>query len=236
MESWIFAPNLTVKHGFSTRYGGISVAPFDALNVGGQQDTYENVVQNRRIALGKLGIELEQLAYLKQIHSDIVRKAEIGQLEGDALVTNEKNIVLAVSIADCYPVLLYDAKNQVIGAAHCGWRGTVAHLAGKTALEMVKLGAELSHIQAAIGQGISQPNFEVGEEVVTQFAEAGFPSDCWQERYIDLAKANQFSLEQAGIPAENIWRMNRCTYEPDFFSYRRDKGITGRMWAVIMLT
>ena len=100
---------------------------------------------------------------------------------------------------------------------------------------MVKLGAEKEHIKVAIGQGICAKNYEVSLEVIQQFMKHGFPESCWNERQMDLLKANEFVALENGILKENIWSMNRCTTEPDFFSYRRDNGKTGRMWAIIML-
>ncbi|MBI3520010.1 MAG: polyphenol oxidase family protein, partial [Bacteroidetes bacterium] len=101
--------------------------------------------------------------------------------------------------------------------------------------EMVLLGAETPHIKVAIGQGISKEKYETGEEVIAQFKDNGFPDHCWQGRYLDLLEANRFVAHESGILMEHIWSMNRCTTEEDFFSYRRDHGKTGRMWAVIML-
>jgi YfiH family protein len=178
---------------------------------------------------------MEQVSYLNQIHSNIVCEAQVGKQTGDALVTNKKNMALAVGAADCYPVLFYDEKNEVIGAAHCGWKGTLAKIVKNTIDEMVKLGAEKQHIKVAIGQGISAKNYEVSNDVIQQFKEQNFPETCWNKRQLDLLKANQFVALESGILKENIWSMNRCTTESDFFSYRRDHGKTGRMWAIIML-
>lgn len=100
---------------------------------------------------------------------------------------------------------------------------------------MVKLGAEIPHIKVAIGQGICAKNYEVSEEVILQFKDQQFPETCWNNRQLDLLQANRFVALESGILEENIWSMNRCTTEDDFFSYRRDHGKTGRMWAVIML-
>ncbi len=230
---WLNAPNISCSHGFSTREGGISKAPFDSLNLGGSEDEPQNIKSNRILALENLNLSIDNLCYLKQIHSNKVCHAKIGQQEGDALVTDQKNLVLAVSIADCYPLLFHDKINNVIGTAHAGWRGTVNYIAQNTIQEMVKLGAEEKNIQVAIGQGICQDNFEVGKEVIEQFVNAGFPSSCLKENKIDLIACNKFVLMQNKIPENNIWTMNRCTFENDFFSYRQDKGKTGRMWAVI---
>lgn len=232
---WINGPHINTIHGFSTRHGGVSPKPFDSLNLGGTDDLPENIAENRRRALGDLKIDMNQVSYLNQIHSNNVCRAEIGKQTGDALVTNQKNIAIAVGAADCYPVLFYDDKNAVIGAAHCGWRGTLGRIVKNTITEMLKLGAETEHIKVAIGQGISKEKYEVSEDIIQQFKDHDFPENCWNNRQLDLLAANRFVAEESGILKENIWSMNRCTTEPDFFSYRRDHGNTGRMWAVIML-
>ena len=232
---WINSPHINTIHGFSTRHGGVSPVPFLSLNLGGTDDLPENIAENRRRALGSLNIEMNKVAYLNQIHSNVVCRAFAGKQTGDALVTNQKNVPIAVGAADCYPILFYDDKNQVIGAAHCGWRGTLTKIVKNTINEMVVLGAEIQHIKVAIGQGICQEKYETGDDVILQFKNNGFPHDCWDGRQLNLLKANQFVAQESGIIQEHIWSMNRCTTEPDFFSYRRDNGKTGRMWAVIML-
>ena len=232
---WLNAPNISCIHGFSTRHGGVSVSPFESLNLGGSQDYEKNIATNRQRALENLNLSSYGLCHLKQVHGNTVCSAKPGQQEGDALVTNQKGLALAISIADCYPILFYDAANAVIAAAHAGWRGTHSKIAQNTIAEMLQLGARQENIQVAIGQGISQNNFEVGTEVIEQFKAAGFPDSCWHKNKIDLIACNLFILKENNILDENIWVMNRCTFEKDFFSYRRDKGVTGRMWALIAL-
>lgn len=217
------------------RHGGVSPEPFKSLNLGGSEDLPEHISENRRRALDELGISFNQVSYLNQIHSNIVCEAKVGKQTGDALVTNEKGIAIAVGAADCYPILFHDEVNGVIAAAHCGWKGTVARIVANTVLEMQKRGADLNHIKAAIGQGISAKNYEVSEEVIGQFKAQGFPENCWNDCHLNLLKANQFVLVESGVLPENIWSMNRCTTESDFFSYRRDKGQTGRMWGLIIM-
>lgn len=232
---WIKSPVINCVHGFSSRHGGISPAPFDSLNLSGSQDLPENILKNRQLAFEGLDLPFSNLSYLKQVHGNHVCIAETGAQEGDALVTNQKDLVLAISIADCYPILFYDEINKVIGGAHAGWRGTQAKIAGTTVDAMITLGAKAENIKVAIGQGICQDKFEVGDEVIEQFRAAGFPKTCWQGNKIDLIKANLFILLQNNILEKNIWAMTRCTFEKDFFSHRRDKGVTGRMWAVISM-
>lgn len=233
---WLKSPNIHCVHGFSTRHGGVSPVPFDSLNLGGSQDLPENILKNRQLALEALDLSGSNLCYLKQVHGNHVSLAQPGAQEGDALVTNQKDLALAISIADCYPILFYDEVNKVIGGAHAGWRGTQAKIAGTTVEAMLKLGAKTEYIKVAIGQGICQDNFEVGNEVIEKFRDAGFPETCWKDNKIDLIKANFFILLQNNILEKNIWTMNRCTFENDFFSYRRDKSVTGRMWAVISMS
>jgi YfiH family protein len=232
---WLKSPNINCIHGFSTRHGGVSEAPYGSLNFGGSGDFPENISQNRKLALKNLGVANNQLCYLNQVHGNTVCFAKIGAQTGDALVTNLPNYNLAIGIADCYAILFYDETNKIIGAAHAGWRGTVSKIARNTLLEMQKLGANISKIQVAIGQGISQNKFEVGHEVIAQFEHAGFNNKCWNENKIDLIQCNLEILLKSGVTEKNIWCMKRCTFEEDFFSYRRDKGQTGRMWAIISL-
>lgn len=232
---WLSAPNITCKHGFSTRIGGVSKGAFTSLNLGGSDDDPNNIQQNRELALDQLGLDPSKLCNLKQVHGTEVVVASVGQHQGDALVSNSKGLVLAISIADCYPLLFHDPVNNVIGAAHAGWRGTVGKIAEKTLLKMLDLGANKEHIQVAIGQGISKQKFEVGKEVIEQFQQAGFPEELLTENTIDLVACNEFVLTENSLKPSQIWKMNRCTFEDDFFSYRRDKGITGRMWGVISL-
>lgn len=232
---WLKAPNIDCSHGFSVRHGGVSNVPYASLNLGGSEDDPSKITVNRTIALENLNLSIQNLAYLKQVHGNKVQPAIVGQQEGDALVTNQKQLVLAISIADCYPLLFCDKANSVIAAVHAGWRGTVTKIAENAIESMLKLGAKLENIQVAIGQGISQAQFEVGNEVIAQFEQAGFPSACWKENKLNLIACNKHTLLQSGIGQKNIWCMNRCTFEDDFFSYRRDSGKTGRMWAVISL-
>jgi polyphenol oxidase len=232
---WLKAGNISCIHGFSTRHGGISPSPFDSLNLGGSEDLVTNIEQNREIALGDLNLSLKGLCLLRQVHSAAVCKAREGFQEGDALVTDDKDHVLAISVADCYPILFYDEAAGVIGAAHAGWRGTLDGIAGNTVQAMKALGANPSNIHVAIGQGISAKKFEVGKSVISQFTEKGFPQDCMDDNRIDLITCNLYVLKQNNILDQNIQALNRCTFEQDFFSYRRDKGVTGRMWGLITM-
>jgi hypothetical protein len=232
---WLTTAHIQCKHGFSTRQGGISPAPFNSLNLAGSQDDPVNIEKNKTIALASLNLEPNNLCFLKQVHGVSVCDATAGWQEGDALVTNNKKVVLVISVADCYPILFYDQQNAVIAAAHAGWRGTVGGIVTNTIIAMQEKGAKAEQIRIVIGPGISQERFEVGDEVLEQFRQNDFPEYCWVGNKIDLLKSNKHLLLRNNILEKNIFSFNRCTYESDFFSYRRDRGVTGRMWGLITL-
>lgn len=246
---WLRAPNLTAVHGFSTREGGVSRGAFASLNLSDAVgDDPAAVEANRARAVRALGLDPARVARLEQLHSADALQARPGAvLRGDALVTAEPGLPLAVATADCYPVLLEDPEAGVVGAAHAGWRGTVAGVVTNTLAAMVGLGARPERVRAAVGPGISAAAYRVGPEVRERFDAAGFPEDVWAGSdlegeplagdgaplRLDLARANAWLLERAGVPAASVWRADLCSTERPFFSYRRDRGTTGRMWAVV---
>jgi YfiH family protein len=206
------------------------------LNLGGSEDDPENIRRNRQLALDEFKLSLAGICNLKQVHGKDVKVARPVLQQGDALVSNEKGLILAVSIADCYPILYHDPVNNVIGAAHAGWRGTEAGIAAEVVTRMTELGANKENIKVGIGAGITRDKFEVGHEVIEKFLGSGFPQSIIHGNKIDLVEANKFVLQKAGINSANISSLGRSTFEDDFFSYRRDKGVTGRMWGIITLT
>ena len=231
---WLTAPNLSSTHGFSTRNNqNLSVRVGDDL---------QSVLENRKRALEGLKLVPERTMLLKQIHSgDVLRVTpkmleDSGNLEADAMVSTD-SLVLAIETADCYPILLEDRIAGVIGAAHAGWRGTVAGIARNTLLAMIELGADPTRVRAAIGPGICAQNYEVSPDLRDRFLEAKFPEHIWsrvdEKWHVDLSEANRWLLERSGVPRDSIWVSGACSTEAQFFSYRRDAGATGRMWAVI---
>lgn len=231
------APNLSVPHAFSTRHGGESVGVYAGLNLDDRQDDKAVVARNRAALAGALGYGAEQVARLEQVHgTDVLRVMGAGVWTGDALVTATRGVLLAIGTADCYPLLLADPVAGVVGAAHAGWKGTVGHIGQKTVEAMLDLGATRDHIHAAIGPGICGEQYQVGAEVAAQFREAGLGEWVLEQggrNHLDLAGANRAVLQGAGV--QNIWLSGRCSTEEDFYSFRRDAGQTGRMWAVIGL-
>lgn len=234
------APHLGVPHAFSTRHGGVSGGVFAGLNLDDRADEAAAVAENRARLAAALGFGARSYARLDQVHgTEVVTVDRAGVWTGDALVTRMPGLLLAVGTADCYPLLLADEQAGVIGAAHAGWKGTLGRIGERTVEAMVALGADPERIRAAVGPGICAARYEVGGEVAAAFAGAGLgdfvkPGEPeGQGTHLDLAGANERILLDAGV--REVWVSGRCSTEADFYSYRRDQGQTGRMWAVIGL-
>jgi polyphenol oxidase len=249
---WLSAPNLHARHGFSQRRGGISQGAYADLNLSQNVgDDADHVTRNRQMALEALGLNHTRLARLRQVHSSevvtVTRDSDTEYLPmADALVTALEGVTLVIETADCYPVLLEDATAGVIGAAHCGWRGTSARILERVVEDMTKLGAHPERIRGAIGPGICAERYVVSADVIARFAENQFPEHSYLESVGDLSKsgieqfqvnlerANTWVLTESGVFVEHIWVSGRCSSEDEFFSHRRDQGKTGRMWSVIV--
>ena len=238
----IFQQFSGLSAGQSTRNGGVSVEPFSSLNLGKSVgDNIENVEQNRKIFFNNLGFESSEAVFSHQVHgSEIILVNRSGNFSGfDAQITNITGICLAVSIADCTPILIFDAENKAVAAIHAGWRGTVARIVAKTLNEMeAHFGTKGENCYAFIGACISQPAFEVSEEVAINFTEEQKYFDDTKSKYfVDLKKANKTQLLAFGIAESNIEVSEHCTVLNNdlYFSHRKEKGVTGRMLARIGL-
>lgn len=230
--------NLTIAE--STRHGGVSKAPFTSLNLGiNTNDDSKNVLENRRAFFEKLGISEAQFASSYQVHGDQIQVVtEAGRIEGyDALITNQPNIFVGVTVADCTPILIYDTRTQAVGAVHAGWRGTVAQIVLKTLQTMQQVyHTQATDCYAYVGTCIDECSFEVGEEVAEQFSDEFKRFDSTLGKYlIDLKRANAAQLSAFGVPTSQIEisPYSTITHNDDYFSYRLEKGQTGRMLAVI---
>lgn len=230
--------NLTIAE--STRHGGVSKAPFTSLNLGiNTNDDSKNVLENRRAFFEKLGISEAQFASSYQVHGDQIQVVtEAGRIEGyDALITNQPNIFVGVTVADCTPILIYDTRTQAVGAVHAGWRGTVAQIVLKTLQTMQQVyHTQATDCYAYVGTCIDECSFEVGEEVAEQFSDEFKRFDSTLGKYlIDLKRANAAQLSAFGVPTSQIEisHYSTITHNDDYFSYRLEKGQTGRMLAVI---
>lgn len=221
-------------HGFFTRRGGVSRGVYQSLNCGlGSHDERERVLQNRAYVAGKLGAKASHLVTCHQAHTatclTVDKAFQPGEApRADAMVTVVPGIALAVSSADCTPILFADPEARVIGAVHAGWRGALQGVLEACVEAMVAAGAERARIRAAIGPTISQPNYEVGTELVEAFlkADPGFarffaPGARDGKAQFDLPGLVAHRLRSAGVG--QVEDLALCTYadETRFFSYRR---------------
>lgn len=206
-------------------------------------DDPEHVAVSRGLLSAVTGIPSEQTALPRQTHSDRVAVVDAlpvdsGELEGvDGLVTVLPDVALCVNTADCVPVVLVDAAAHVLGVAHCGWRGIVNSLLPNMIDEMVRLGANPSEMDVAMGPAIGTECFEVGEEVAAQFRDA-FP-DCdgivvegLSERpHVDLGAAVRERLVALGVGRGRVKEPRFCTRcQPERFFSARALGIgSGRV-------
>jgi len=235
-------------HGFTTRQGGVSEGAFAGLNLGlSSGDSAEKVERNRDRLLGGLGFARDAVLAFHQVHGDRVLGGDPGwfEEEADAAVTKRDDVLLVVSTADCVPLLFHDPVKGVVGAAHCGWKGTASLLAAKVVAAMTtRHGSRPADVRVALGPCMRGGCYQVGPEVVERFAGAGIPDACWRAdpaqagRFLlDLPAANSHALAAAGVPADNVIDIGLCTHcRPElFFSHRRDGGVTGRHWAYVSL-
>lgn len=237
-------------HGFSTRVGGSSRCYGEGtLNLGfTKQDSTSAVERNRSAFLRELGVDDKHpwpLVTLRQVHSDVIHPVAGSPehpLAGDGLITSEPKLLLAVQTADCLPVMMVDRKQRAVGVFHAGWRGTVKRIVEKGVGEMRRwFGSNARDLEAAIGPGVHNCCYTVGEEVrekfISQF-EYGAKlfrevkeSDPVREKYpllfltarapghsklpvnifLDLVEANRRQLIDAGVPAKHIEASPLCT-------------------------
>ena len=223
---------------FSTRRGGVSRPPYDQLNLGkSTEDDPAAVATNRERLLRAAGLDPANLASAGQVHGTrVVTVVAPGHHpECDALVTRAPGVVLAVTTADCMP-LLYCAPGAV-AAAHSGWRGTADGMP-VAALEAVcgLAGCAPDAVEVAIGPAIRGCCYEVGEEVAARFPAAAVRPASPRPR-LDLPTAVRLALRAAGVREAALHDTGACTScDPTlYYSHRRDHGRTGRHWGVAAL-
>jgi YfiH family protein len=252
-----------LRAGFSTRLGGVSrvygaggAGESGELNLGWtKEDTAAAVTENRRLLVeamgGGVGMELVTVA---QVHGAAAHRVRRGEdalttedgravLRGDGLMTDEAGLLLGVQTADCVPVLVVDTKRRAVAAFHAGWRGTVARIVERGVETMrEQFGSEPGDLVAAVGPSIGPCCFAVGQEVREEFErEFGYGEELFREMdgalYGDLWEANRRQLVDAGIGAVQV--VGECSVcmrmegRRKYFSYRGEKGVTGRMMGVV---
>ena len=189
---------------------------------------------------------LKNLSKNKQIHSNIVNKVDkdnIGQIiDGDAIITNEKNVPLLILTADCVPVVLVDKVNKAVGLVHAGWRGTYGKICSETLQSMKEnYNTNTEDVVAIIGPSIGKCCYEVSYDLVEKFSALLSNADekIYEIRddkyYLDLWEINTQILKEFGVLKSNIINMNICTSCncDRFFSYRKHDKTTKRVGTFI---
>lgn len=212
---------------FTTREGGASDGRYESMNIGRFTDDDRKTV-NANIDTLQTTLGLEAFQLMHQVHSGSLTASDWGSTDemptADATTTTERLLGLLATGADCPPVALASASRVAI--LHCGWRPVAADI-----IETAVNAFDGEDFEAAIGPGICQKHFEVGQEVIDALQPES--ADAADGRQLDLRAVIATRLEKAG--ASKVQNVDRCTYcEPDqFFSHRRDKGATGRQAGVV---
>lgn len=247
-----------IRHGFSTRLGGVSEGKFSTMNLTFTRgDNPDHVMENYRRIGNAIQVDLAQMVLSYQTHTTNVRmvtKEDAGKgivrerdyQDTDGLITNVPGLVLVTFYADCVPLYLVDPVNRAIGLSHSGWRGTVNRMGQVTIAAMNReYGTRPEDLIACIGPSICQDCFEVGEEVVDAFRNT-FDCRYWDElsyqkdngKYqLDLWRANAIVLEEAGVKPDRIHMTDICTHcNPDLlFSHRTTGNERGNLAAFLAL-
>ncbi len=248
--------NLPLKFGVTFRYGGVSQGAFDSLNMGLHVDDEVGAVRENRARLATaLGTSPAAVTVGEQVHG-LVATEVTPTLYGcgattlseaipasDALYTDAVGVPLLLLVADCVPVLLYDAAHHAVAVVHAGWRGAVGLLPRLTLHAMTKrYGTKPRDVYVYTGPSIQGTSFEVGEEVAAQFRAAGAGDDVISYKasrkkpYVDLQRFIAHDLRDAGVPISQIVvSPTNSVADERCFSYRRDNGVTGRMALFAML-
>lgn len=221
----------------STRVGGVSKELYGmnlSYKVG---DNPEDVSVNKELFFKRIGIPIDRVVFQNQIHSTNYKFVyKPGKIEkNDALITDENNLYLAVTIADCCPIFLFFSDVNIVACIHSGWKGTADKITSIVIKAIFnKYKANVKNIFVYIGQCISREYYEVGEEVAILFDDK-FKFYRNGKSYIDIRQNNYEQLLSFGIPKKNIEVSDYCTFRDEelFHSYRRDGLKSGRMQGII---
>lgn len=248
-----------LRHGFSTRLGGVSEGVFSSLNLGFRRgDLDENVQENYRRICNSIGIPVESLVFTDQIHGTELKRVTVSDCgKGilrerdyagvDGLLTNEAFVALVVFGADCVPVFFADTKVHAIGVAHAGWRGTLEGISAKMVRRFAEeFGSSKGDLHVVIGPSICRDCYEVSEDVAGQFLErypalapkSVFKTEGKEGKFqLDLWEINRQLLIEAGVPSEQIEVSGVCTccHGELLFSHRAMGSERGSLAGFLMM-
>lgn len=242
-----------VRHGFSTRLGGVSTGVWASMNISTTRgDDPAAIAENRKRIASAIGVDEKKMVYTCQTHTTnvaVVTEEDFGASipETDGMITNVPGLCLVTFYADCVPLYFLDPVKKVIGLSHSGWRGTVNKMAHATVNRMQEaFGTNPADIIAAVGPSICQDCYEVSEDVISRFRE-NYREEYWESLYyrkengkyqLDLWRANEINLLEAGIRREHMAVTNVCTCcNPEvLFSHRITGTDRGNLSAFLALT
>jgi len=239
-----------LRHGFFNSIGGKSKNIYKSLNCGsGSNDNKLNVKKNLEIVRKKISTNAKSIFLLRQVHSNkfifIDEKYNNKKKPlADAVITNQRNLPIAVLTADCSPILIYDKKKKIVAAIHAGWKGAYKGIIDNVIKFMIKKGCKTNHMVAVIGPSISLKNYEVQIDFKRRFINQGKKNSCFfkidkKKLYFNLAGYIQSSLKNNKIKDIDILKIDTFDIKNKFFSARRALKLKhndyGRNISIIML-
>lgn len=242
-------PSESVDHAIFTRLGGYSQGPYASLNLGGTVgDKPEDVLANHHLLFENFGRPYESRFDVWQVHGNTMlysakpRPPEQKHQPADGIFTDNPNVTLVMRFADCVPLVFYDVIRHVVGLVHAGWQGTLIQVAADgVRFCQDKFGSRPGDLLVGIGPSICGQCYQVREDIRHQYLLRFGPdaNNFFTENdnglYLDLWSANVYTLQKAGV--HHIEESHICTAEhlDEWYSYRKEKGITGRFGVVIAL-
>jgi YfiH family protein len=240
-----------IEHAFFNKLGGKSTGIFKSLNCGlGSTDNKKNILQNLKIVRNKINAKSKKIFLMNQVHSNkfcyIGKNSKLNntKFEGDALITNKRNLPIAVLTADCAPILIYDENKKMIAAIHVGWKGAYKGIVKKVVKFMFTKDCSPKNITAVIGPCISINNYEVKEDFKIKFIKKDKKNITFFKRiknrnYFNLNKYIHFQLESLNIKKIDIVNKDTFIAKNNFFSARRsiisNESDYGRNISIIMI-
>ena len=241
--------DLALDHAIFSRIGGNSQGPYSSMNLGGTNgDNPKAVVANHEKLFKVFGRPYSSRFDVWQVHgktilfSDAPRPPEKKHPPADGIFTDKPEVTLIMRFADCVPLVFHDPARKVVGIVHAGWQGTLLRIGAEAVSAIARqYGSSASDLRVGMGPSICGECYQVGEDVQKQFLKA-WGSDAEQfflnkedGLYLDLWGANEWVLREAGVG--RVENSGFCTAEKldEWYSYRKEKGVTGRFAVVIAL-
>jgi YfiH family protein len=240
----------TIEHAFFNRLGGKSTGIFKSLNCGpSSSDKKKNILKNLEVVGNIIKAKHKKIILLNQVHSNRFHYINMysklnNTFEGDALVTDKRNIPIAVLTADCAPILIYDDNKKMIAAIHAGWKGAYRDIVKKVIKFMIKKGCLSKNITASVGPCISIDNYQVREGFIKKFIKKDKKNILFFKKnknrsYFNLSKYIHFQLKSLNIKKIDIINKDTFNAKNNFFSARRSNSRNendyGRNISIIMI-